>query len=179
MTDPGAAPLHHERLWPTVGVWIGSCLVAAAIGLTVLPVAPPVVALAVALVAVALYVPVAGAGPSIQRAGVMGAAGLVAALAGIGRRRLEAHRHSDGVLLAQVRSLWDDLLLGSVVRDGPGRVRGERQIVERSALVGHERAPNADPRRRERRDRPHRGPARQSTLRPSAFGTSGRTGRSA
>ena len=54
MTDPGAAPLHHERLWPTVGVWIGSCLVAAAIGLTVLPVAPPVVALAVALVAVAL-----------------------------------------------------------------------------------------------------------------------------
>ncbi len=38
--------------------------------------------LALALVAVALYVPLAGAGPSIQRAGVMGAAGLVAALAG-------------------------------------------------------------------------------------------------
>ena len=38
--------------------------------------------LAVALVLVALYVPLAGGGPSIQRAGVMGAAGLVAALAG-------------------------------------------------------------------------------------------------
>ena len=38
--------------------------------------------LAVALVAVVAYVPLAGAGPSIQRAGVMGAAGLVAALAG-------------------------------------------------------------------------------------------------
>jgi competence protein ComEC len=38
--------------------------------------------LALALVAVAAYVPLAGAGPSIQRAGVMGAAGLVAALAG-------------------------------------------------------------------------------------------------
>jgi competence protein ComEC len=38
--------------------------------------------LALALAAVALYVPLAGAGPSIQRAGVMGAAGLVAALAG-------------------------------------------------------------------------------------------------
>ncbi len=38
--------------------------------------------LALALLAVALYVPLAGAGPSIQRAGVMGAAGLVAALAG-------------------------------------------------------------------------------------------------
>ncbi|HEV3000369.1 MAG TPA: ComEC/Rec2 family competence protein [Solirubrobacteraceae bacterium] len=38
--------------------------------------------LVLALVAVALYVPLAGAGPSIQRAGAMGAAGLVAALAG-------------------------------------------------------------------------------------------------
>jgi competence protein ComEC len=36
----------------------------------------------VALALVAAYVPLAGAGPSIQRAGVMGAAGLLAALAG-------------------------------------------------------------------------------------------------
>jgi competence protein ComEC len=35
-----------------------------------------------AMVLVAVYVPLAGAGPSIQRAGIMGAAGLVAALAG-------------------------------------------------------------------------------------------------
>ncbi|HVL94323.1 MAG TPA: ComEC/Rec2 family competence protein [Solirubrobacteraceae bacterium] len=38
--------------------------------------------LVAALALVALYVPLTGAGPSIQRAGVMGAAGLVAALAG-------------------------------------------------------------------------------------------------
>ena len=38
--------------------------------------------LIVLLALVALYVPVTGAGPSIQRAGAMGAAGLVAALAG-------------------------------------------------------------------------------------------------
>jgi competence protein ComEC len=38
--------------------------------------------LVAALVLVAVYVPLAGAGPSIQRAGVMGVAGLVAALAG-------------------------------------------------------------------------------------------------
>jgi competence protein ComEC len=38
--------------------------------------------LVVALALVAFYVPLTGAGPSIQRAGVMGAAGLVAALAG-------------------------------------------------------------------------------------------------
>lgn len=38
--------------------------------------------LALALVAVVAYVPIAGGGPSIQRAGIMGAAGLVAAMAG-------------------------------------------------------------------------------------------------
>jgi competence protein ComEC len=38
--------------------------------------------LTLALTLVAAYVPLAGAGPSIQRAGIMGAAGLVAALAG-------------------------------------------------------------------------------------------------
>jgi competence protein ComEC len=38
--------------------------------------------LVIALALVAFYVPLTGAGPSIQRAGVMGAAGLVAALAG-------------------------------------------------------------------------------------------------
>ena len=38
--------------------------------------------LVAAMVLVAVYVPLAGAGPSIQRAGVMGIAGLVAALAG-------------------------------------------------------------------------------------------------
>ena len=38
--------------------------------------------LAGALTLIALYVPLAGAGPSIQRAGVMGAAGVVAAMAG-------------------------------------------------------------------------------------------------
>jgi len=43
--------------------------------------APRSVRLAVALIAVALYVPLAGSGASIQRAGVMGAAGLVAGLA--------------------------------------------------------------------------------------------------
>jgi competence protein ComEC len=40
-----------------------------------------------ALVLIAVYVPVTGAGPSIQRAGVMGAAGLVAALADRPRSR--------------------------------------------------------------------------------------------
>ncbi len=51
------------------------------------------------LVLIAVYVPVAGGGPSIQRAGVMGAAGLVAALAGRPRSRAYA------VLLAAFATL--------------------------------------------------------------------------
>src|SRR5207249_4286952 len=43
--------------------------------------------LLVAAAAIAVYVPLAGGGPSIQRAGVMGVAGLAAALAGRPARR--------------------------------------------------------------------------------------------
>ena len=43
--------------------------------------------LLLAMAVVAVYVPLAGGGPSIQRAGVMGVAGLVAALAGRPARR--------------------------------------------------------------------------------------------
>jgi competence protein ComEC len=49
---------------------------------------------------IALYVPVTGAGPSIQRAGVMGAAGLVAALADRPRSRWYAVLLAAGVTLA-------------------------------------------------------------------------------
>ncbi len=57
-------------------------LAALVIGVATLLGAPLRLRLAAALVLVLLYVPLAGGGPSIQRAGVMGAAGLVAALAG-------------------------------------------------------------------------------------------------
>lgn len=49
---------------------------------------------------IALYVPLAGAGPSIQRAGVMGAAGLVAALAGRPASRIYALLLAAAVTLA-------------------------------------------------------------------------------
>ena len=51
---------------------------------------------------IAIYVPVTGAGPSIQRAGVMGAAGLIAALADRPRSRWYA------VLLAAAATLAVD-----------------------------------------------------------------------
>lgn len=49
---------------------------------------------------IAVYVPLAGAGPSIQRAGVMGAAGVVATLAGRRASRLYALLLAFGVTLA-------------------------------------------------------------------------------
>ena len=52
------------------------------------------------LVLIAIYVPVAGAGASIQRAGVMGAAGIVAALAGRPRSRWYALLLAAGATLA-------------------------------------------------------------------------------
>jgi competence protein ComEC len=60
-------------------VMLLAALVLAAAGVFGLPLRTR---LLVALALVAFYVPLTGAGPSIQRAGVMGAAGLVAALAG-------------------------------------------------------------------------------------------------
>ncbi|HEX4692064.1 MAG TPA: ComEC/Rec2 family competence protein [Solirubrobacteraceae bacterium] len=56
--------------------------------------------LLVALGLVALYVPLTGGGPSIQRAGVMGAAGLAAALAGRGASRWYALGLAAAVTLA-------------------------------------------------------------------------------
>ena len=53
-----------------------------------------------ALCLVAIYVPVTGAGPSIQRAGVMGAAGLIAALADRPRSRWYAVLLAVAVTLA-------------------------------------------------------------------------------
>jgi competence protein ComEC len=53
-----------------------------------------------ALCLIAVYVPVTGAGPSIQRAGVMGAAGLVAALADRPRSRWYAVLLAAGITLA-------------------------------------------------------------------------------
>jgi competence protein ComEC len=56
--------------------------------------------MAIVLGAVALYVPLAGAGPSIQRAGVMGAAGVLAALAGRRGSRVHALLLAAAVTLA-------------------------------------------------------------------------------
>jgi competence protein ComEC len=56
--------------------------------------------LAVVLGLIAIYVPLAGAGPSIQRAGVMGAAGVVAAMAGRPASRWYAVLLAAGVTLA-------------------------------------------------------------------------------
>ena len=74
-----ASGLAHLLAVSGTNVLLLATLALAAGALLGVPLRPRLTA---ALVLVALYVPLTGAGPSIQRAGVMGAAGLVAALAG-------------------------------------------------------------------------------------------------
>ena len=99
------------------------------------------------LALIALYVPVTGAGPSIQRAGIMGATGVVAALAGRPRARWYAvllaavpdprpqppreWRHR---LATQLRGRDRDPAMGFAVSQPPARAGG---------LVGDGRAPSA------------------------------------
>ena len=91
---------------------------------------------------IAVYVPLAGAGPSIQRAGVMGAAGLLATLAGRRASRLYA------LLLALVVTLAIDpgvaadvgwqLSFAAVARDLPpgGAAAGSRSSPGSAAAAG-------------------------------------------
>jgi competence protein ComEC len=98
--------------------------------------------LLVALALVALYVPLTGAGPSIQRAGVMGAAGLVAALAG-----RPAHRWYALGLAAAVTLALNPLAVGE-----PGWQLSFAAVVAllalatplRAALARHMPGPVAD-----------------------------------
>jgi competence protein ComEC len=97
------------------------------------------------LALIAVYVPVAGAGPSIQRAGIMGAAGVVAALAGRPRWRWYAVLLAAALTLAlNPRSVTDPswqlsfaavigiLLFARRIRDlileSPGPFRGEGRM---------------------------------------------------
>src|SRR3954452_16719901 len=108
------------------------------------------------LALIALYVPVAGASPSIQRAGIMGAAGVVAALAGRPRWRWYALLLAAALtLLLNPRSVGDpswqlsfaavtgilvfaapirDLILGSR-REGPGPPSPARRALAEGAGV--------------------------------------------
>ncbi|HET8593371.1 MAG TPA: ComEC/Rec2 family competence protein, partial [Solirubrobacterales bacterium] len=108
--------------------------------------------LVAALCLIAIYVPVAGAGPSIQRAGVMGAAGLIAALADRPRSRWYAVLLAAGITLAvNPRAtgdvgwqlsfaavvgilLWSGRIAASLARD-PDRASPRRAIAEGVALT--------------------------------------------
>src|SRR5215211_2229434 len=97
------------------------------------------------LALIAVYVPVAGAGPSIQRAGIMGAAGVVAALAGRPRWRWYAVLLGAALTLAlNPRSVTDPswqlsfaavigILLfarriSDLILESPGPVRGDGRM---------------------------------------------------
>jgi competence protein ComEC len=105
--------------------------------------------LALVLAAIALYVPLAGGGPSIQRAGVMGAAAVVAVLAGRPSARWHALLLATAVTLAlNPRAVQDVgwqlsfaavlaiLLLSGRVRDGLVRRGLPHGLAEATALTG-------------------------------------------
>jgi competence protein ComEC len=105
--------------------------------------------LALVLAAIALYVPLAGGGPSIQRAGVMGAAAVVAVLAGRPAARWHALLLATAVTLALNPRAVEDvgwqlsfaavvaiLLLAGRVRDGLIRRGLPRGLAEATALTG-------------------------------------------
>ena len=106
------------------------------------------------LALIAIYVPVTGAGPSIQRAGVMGAAGVVAALAGRPRSRWYALLLAAAITLAlNPRASGDvgwQLSFAAVIgillfaaptvaalgeSPGGGRATARRALVEAGALT--------------------------------------------
>jgi competence protein ComEC len=105
-----------------------------------------------ALCLIAIYVPVTGAGPSIQRAGVMGAAGLIAALADRPRSRwyavllaaaitLGVNPRADGDVGWQLSfaavigiMLWAKRLAAAISRD-PGRGSARTALAEAVAVT--------------------------------------------
>ena len=104
--------------------------------------------LALVLAAIALYVPLAGGGPSIQRAGVMGAAAVVAVLAGRPAARWHALLLATAVTLSLNPRAVEDvgwqlsfaavlaiLLLAGRVRDGLVRRGLPRGLAEATALT--------------------------------------------
>ena len=104
--------------------------------------------LGLVLVAIALYVPLAGSGPSIERAGVMGAAGVVAVLAGRPAARWHALLLATAVTLALNPRAVEDigwqlsfaavvaiLVLAARVRDGLARRGLPRGLAEATALT--------------------------------------------
>jgi len=105
--------------------------------------------LALVLVGIVLYVPLAGGGPSIQRAGVMGAAAVVAVLAGRPAARWHALLLATAVTLALNPRAIEDvgwqlsfaavvaiLVLAGHVRDGLVRRGLPRGLAEATALTG-------------------------------------------
>jgi competence protein ComEC len=98
-----------------------------------IPLAPR---LLLAVVAVAAYVPLAGAGPSIQRAGVMGVAVLVAALAGRPASRAYALLLAAAVTLALNPRASADVgwqlsfaAVGALLAFGPALTRGLARVL--------------------------------------------------
>jgi hypothetical protein len=99
MSAQATAPLHRERLWPSPGVWIGCCLVAAAMGLLVLAVGSAGLALSVALGAAVVTAALLAATSAVVevRDGELRAGRAHAPLSALGRVRLLDRERMDAL----------------------------------------------------------------------------------
>ncbi len=140
-----ASGLAHLLAVSGTNVMLLSLLVLGAAGVVGVPLR---LRLLVALVLVGVYVPLTGAGPSIQRAGVMGAAGLVAALAGrpasrwyalglaaVATLALNPYAAADAGWQLSFAAVAGLLVLGTPLRQALERRRLPRPLAEAGALT--------------------------------------------
>ena len=152
-TDFQRSGLAHLLAVSGQNVLLLSTLVLALGALTGLPLQAR---LAAAMLLVAVYVPLAGGGPSIQRAGVMGIAGLVAALAGRPSSRWYALGLAAAVTLALNPLAVGRAGLAALVRRRRGTARARARPARgahAAARAGARRGGGRDHGRGDRGDR--------------------------
>lgn len=138
IAEPEAESLRASGLWHLVAASGGNIalVVALVLALGWAAGAGDRTRLALAGVAVCLYVPLAGAGPSIQRAGVMGLAGLLALALGREHRAATALAVASAATLALDPRAWLDVGWQLSFAAAAGLIFGAAAVGRRLAAMG-------------------------------------------
>lgn len=138
IAEPEAEALRTSGLWHLVAASGGNIalVVALVLALGWAAGAGDRTRLALAAVAVCLYVPLAGAGPSIQRAGVMGLAGLLALALGREYRAATALAVASAATLALDPRAWLDVGWQLSFTAAAGLIFGAAAVGRRLAAAG-------------------------------------------
>lgn len=138
IAEPEAAALRSSGLWHLVAASGGNIalVVALVMALGWAAGAGDRTRLALAAVAIGLYVPLAGAGPSIQRAGVMGLAALVALALGREHRSATALAVAAAATLAVDPRAWHDVGWQLSFAAAAGLIGGAGPVSRRLSATG-------------------------------------------